>query len=240
MVKPNMPNKEVVAMIKRDLVEKEMVETVFAGYPGDRRVAFPCIVPLNGRLPDSSTVGAMEYKEKLVQMEWTIPAAKYDFRVSLASEKTVDKAVKSVPDGWSIQRIKRRRSYSRRDGNIAWQIDVTEITSTPRDAPHKKTVLFEIEMELRAENMLKLLNAESPDKAKGLAHAYAQQLWWILSQINPLEDTVDVEEYLQPHPNKKAVQLALATCGALKRFMEHPPPQGSKAQPWSGVGAQEC
>eukprot|EP00526_Cylindrotheca_closterium_P004454 CAMPEP_0113634152 /NCGR_PEP_ID=MMETSP0017_2-20120614/17781_1 /TAXON_ID=2856 /ORGANISM="Cylindrotheca closterium" /LENGTH=763 /DNA_ID=CAMNT_0000544835 /DNA_START=68 /DNA_END=2359 /DNA_ORIENTATION=- /assembly_acc=CAM_ASM_000147 len=231
MVKPNMPNKEVVAMIKRDLVEKELVETVFAGYPGDRRVAFPCIVPLNGRLPESNVVGAMEYKEKLVQMEWTIPAAKYDFRVALASEKTVDKSVKSVPDGWSIQRVKRRRSYSRRDGNIAWQIDVTEITSTPRDSPHKKTVLFEIEMELRAENMLKLLNAESTEKASALAKAYAQQLWWVLSQINPVEDTVDVEEYLQPHPNKKAVQLALATCGALKRFMEHPPAPGSKAQP---------
>jgi len=51
----------------------------------------------------------------------------------------------------------------------------------------------------------------------------AKQLWWILSQINPSEETVDVEEYLQDHPNKKAVQLALATCGALKKFMDTRP-----------------
>lgn len=221
MPKPNMPNKDAVGMIKRDLVEKEMVETVFAGYPKDRRVAFPGVVPFTGL--HSQNVGQMEYKEKLVQMDWTVPAAKYDLRISLASEKVVDPALTSVPPGWSIHRVKRRRSYSRRDGNIAWQIDVTEVTSTPKGSPQAKAVTYEIEMELKADKLLQLINEESQQKVASLSKAYAQQLWWVLSQLNPLEDTIDVEEYLQPHPNHQAVKLALATCGAMKKFMEHPP-----------------
>jgi hypothetical protein len=220
--KPNMPNKDAVAMIKRDLVEKETVETVFAGYPGNRRVAFPGVVPVTG-VHSADTIGQMEYKEKIVQMDWTVPAAKYDSRISLASEKLVDPAVTSVPQGWTFHRVKRRRSYSRRDGNIAWQIDVTEVTATPKNSPNKKTVTYEIEMELMADKLLQLINEESQQKIASLSKAYAQQLWWVLTQLNPLEDTIDVEELLQPHPNQQAVQLALAACGALKKFMENPP-----------------
>jgi hypothetical protein len=222
VAKPNMSSSEVIAMIKRDLREHEYVETVFAGYPGDRRVCFPGLV--SATHPSPTKAGQMEYKEKLEQMDLTLPAAKYDMRISLASEKVVDPAVTTVPPGWKLHRIKRRRSYSRRDGNIAWQIDVTEVTSTPKDDLSNKTVAYEIEMELKADKMLQLINEESREKLSAMTKALSQQLWWILSQINPLEETVDVEEYLQDHPNKAAVTLALATCGALKRFMEHPPP----------------
>jgi hypothetical protein len=230
VVKQNMSNRDAVAMIKRDLVEKEMIETVFAGYPGDRRVCFPGLVPINEKTSEFK-VGQMEYKEKLLQMDLTIPAAKYDFRIGLASEKVVDPSVTAVPQGWSIHRIKRRRSYSRRDGNIAWQIDVTEVTSTPKDNLTKKTVIYEIEMELKADKLLQLINEESQEKVAALTKALSQQLWWMLSQLNPLEDTVDVEEYLQPHPKQHAVQLALATCGSLKKFMENPPPVSPNGQP---------
>ena len=231
VVKPNMSNKDAIAMIKRDLVEKEIVETVFAGYPGDRRVSFPGIVPMTGRLPNSTTVGQMEYKEKLLKpMDWTIPAAKYDFRINLASEKVVDPAVTSVPSGWSVHRVKRRRSYSRRDNNIEWQIDVTEVTSTPKDFPSKRTVVYEIELELKQHSLLRLINEENQEIVAKLANNFGSQLWWMMGQLNPMEDTVDVEEYMQPHPNQHAVQLALATCGALKRFMENPP-QPIKGQP---------
>ena len=127
--------------------------------------------------------------------------------------------------------MKRRRSYSRRDKNIAWQIDVTEVTSTPRDQPTKKTVVYEIEMELHANKMLQLVNEESNEKVASLTKGLAQQLWWMLSQVNPLEDTVDVEEYLKDHNNHQAVQLALATCGALRKFMEHPPTPSPNGQP---------
>lgn len=214
--------KEASAMIKRDLVEHEYVETVFAGYPQERRVCFPGYV--SATHPAPTKAGQMEYKEKLDQMDLTLPAAKYDLRIGLSSEKVVDPAVTSVPPGWKMHRVKRRRSYSRKDGNIGWQMDVTEVTSTPRDNLNKKTVTYEIEMELKAEKMLQLINEESQERVHAMTKALAQQLWWIISNINPLEETVDVEEYLQDHPNAKAVQLALATCGALKKFMDNPPP----------------
>ena len=222
VAKPGMPSKEAIAMIKRDLTEHEYVETVFAGYPGERRVCFPGLV--SATHPAPTKPGQMEYKEKLEQMDLTLPAAKYDLRISLASEKVVDPAVMAVPPGWRMHRIKRRRSYSRRDGNIAWQIDVTEVTSTPKDDPTSHTVTYEIEMEIKADKMLQLINEENRDKLNAMTKTLSQQLWWILQQINPLEETVDVEEYLQDHPNRIAVQLALATCGALKKFMDHPPP----------------
>lgn len=220
--KPNTPSKEAIAKIKRELQEHEYVETVFSGYPGERRVCFPGFV--DPARPKITKPGEMEYKEKINQMDWTIPAAHYDFRVGLASEKIVDPAVTSVPNGWSMHRVKRRRSYSRRDNNIAWQIDITEVTSTHKDPSKKKTVVYEIEMELKANNMLQLINEEDQNKVAQLTKSFSQQLWWMVGQINPLEDTVNVEEYLQEHPNKHAVQIAKATCGALKKFMEHPPP----------------
>eukprot|EP00934_Nitzschia_sp_Nitz4_P004910 Nitzschia sp. Nitz4//scaffold177_size45885//42858//45143//NITZ4_007215-RA/size45885-processed-gene-0.52-mRNA-1//-1//CDS//3329539085//4900//frame0 len=229
VVQPQMSHKEALAMVKRDLHEHEYTETVFAGYPQDRRICFPGVV--DAQHPNPTKPGQMEYKEKLQQMDLTVPAAKYDMRIGLASEKVVDPAVTSVPNGWTTHRIKRRRSYSRRDGNIAWQIDVTEITTTPRADLTKKTVSYEIEMELQANKMLQLINEESQEKVASMTKAMSQQLWWVLSQINPLDETLDVEEYLQEHPNKKAVQLALATCGALRKFMEHPPqPQPMKPE----------
>jgi hypothetical protein len=221
VVKPNTPPKQAVAMIKRDLVETEYVETVFAGYQEDRRVTFPGLVDAQNPMPHKC--GQMEYKEKLQQRDMILPSAKYDMRIGLASEKVVDPAVTTVPPGWTLHRVKRRRSYKRRDTNMAWQIDVTEVTSTPKDNFSKKTVVYEIEMELQASAMLKLVNEESQEKVTAMTKSLAQQLWWVLQHLNPLKETVDVEEYLQDHPNKHAVQLALATCGALKKFMEHPP-----------------
>lgn len=221
VVKPNMSSKDAIGMIKRDLVEKEYIETVFAGYPQDRRVCFPGLVSATHPQPEKP--GQMEYKEKLAQLDLTIPAAKYDMRIGLASEKVVDPTVTAVPPGWKMHRVKRRRSYSRRDGNIAWQVDVTEVTTTLRADLSSKTVAYEIETELLGDKMLQLVNEENVDKVNNLTKTLGQQLWWVLSQINALQETADVEEYLQDHPNNPAVQLALATCGAIKKFMETPP-----------------
>jgi mRNA guanylyltransferase len=226
MIKPHTPAKEAMAMIKRDLVETEYVETVFAGYPGERRISFAGLV--DSQYPIPSKPGQEEYKEKLQQADMILPAAKYDLRIGLASEKVTNPNIVEVPQGWSIHRVKRRRSYKRRDQNMAWQIDVTEVTSTPKDKIANKTVVYEIEMELQSWAMLKLVNEENMEKLASMTKSYAQQLWWMMQHLNPLEETVDVEEYLQDHPNNKAVQLALATCGALKRFMDHPP---STSQP---------
>ncbi|KAL3924349.1 MAG: hypothetical protein SGILL_001101 [Bacillariaceae sp.] len=228
MVKPNTPAKEAIAMIKRDLVETEYIETVFAGYPGERRIAFAGFVdPL---YPMPTKPGQEEYKEKLEQADMILPAAKYDLRIGLASEKVSNPNIVNVPPGWTLHRIKRRRSYKRRDQNMAWQIDVTEVTSTAKQNLANKTVVYEIEMELQSWAMLKLVNEENLEKVAIMAKSYAQQLWWIMQHLNPLEETVDVEEYLQDHTNKKAVQLALATCGALKRFMDHPPSTSGPAR----------
>ena len=210
--------------IKQNLDEHEYVETVFAGYQGDRRVCFPGFV--DAEHPPSSPVtkpGQMEYKEKLDQRDLIVPAAKYDLRIGLATEKIVDPNVTHIPAGWSLHRVKRRRSYKRKDANMGWQIDVTEVTSTTKHDISKKTVVYEIEMELQAAVLLKLVNMENPEQVQKETQNLAKQLWWMLSQLNPLEETVDVEEYLVDHPDKKAVQLALATCGALKKFMDTRP-----------------
>mmetsp|Transcript_4851 Transcript_4851/g.11580 ORF Transcript_4851/g.11580 Transcript_4851/m.11580 type:complete len:770 (-) Transcript_4851:419-2728(-) len=211
--------------IKQNLHEHEYTETVFAGYQGDRRVSFPGFVDVEhpSSVPVPTKAGQMEYKEKLDQRDLILPAAKYDLRIGLASEKIVDPNVTHIPAGWALHRVKRRRSYKRKDTNMGWQIDVTEVTSTSKHDLSKKTVVYEIEMELQPQVMLKLINMESQEQIQRETQNLAKQLWWMLSQINPLEETVDVEEYLVDHPNKKAVNLALATCGALKKFMESRP-----------------
>ena len=207
------------AHLKKDLVETEYIETVYAGYSKDRRVCF------RGVHPDphgsSAAIGKMEVKERLAVMDLVVPAAPYDVRVQLATEKCLDGHVQGVPPpGWTTKRIKRRRSYSRRDRSIAWQIDVTEVTTSPQDPNQPSEVTYEIEMELHASTTIKLINEENPNNVNAMAKSLAQQLWWILHQINPLSDVQDVEELLEDHPDKEAVRRAQAQCGAMRRFLE--------------------
>lgn len=211
--------------LKRDLVETEMVETVYAGYAQSQRVCFPGDHPpssSSSATPDHPVVGKMEIKKKLSILDLTVPAAPYDIRVTLSSEKVTDRNIQNQPPpGWKIKRIKRRRSYSRRDKSIAWQIDVTEVTTTHANAKAQPAhVDYEIEIELRESVLLQLINEDDQNKLREMTAALAKQLWWILTQINPLADALDVEETMRDHPNKQAVQLALAQCGALKRFMD--------------------
>lgn len=204
--------------IKSDIVETEYVETVYSGYSDDRRVCYNGVHPSNK--PDSG--GKMETKMKLAGIDLTIPAANYDLRINLATEKILDPNVSNTPPpGWTGKRIKRRRSYARRDKSIVWQIDVTEVTSSYKNQSRgSPTVDYEIEFELRESVMLQLINEQNQDKSNAMCQAFAQQLWWIITQINPLDEVIDVEEKLQDHPDKNAVRLALAQCGALKKFMD--------------------
>lgn len=203
--------------IRRDVVETEMVETVYAGYPGDNRLCFP-----GDHHPgqNPSARGKMEHKAKLTTMDIALPAAPYDLRVTLATERAVDKDVRDTPQGWRTKRLKRRRSYTRRDKSFAWQLDVTEVTSKDSDIVAGAGTSYEIEMELNAATTLKLVNESNEDVANKLCKQLAQQLWWMLSQINPIHDVLDVEEHLQEHPDQAATKLALAQCGALKRFVD--------------------
>jgi hypothetical protein len=200
--------------LKRDLVETELIETVYTGYANHSRVCF------DGEHPGTARViGKMESKEKLMTQDLTIPAANFDLRVSLASEKVLDPTVSEPPPGWKSKRVKRRRSYKRRDKSIAWQIDVTEVTTYTPGAV-QSTVDYEVEMELVSTVLLQLINENDDDKLKKMTESLAKQLWWMVSQINPLKDAVDVEETLQDHPNKAAVSLALAQCAAFRNFFD--------------------
>jgi hypothetical protein len=212
--------------MKRDLVEKEYTETVYAGYPNNRRVVFAGLHP-----PSSTpTVGKMEHKEKLTTMDLCLPAANYDLRISLTTEKSLDSHVSSSgpPPGWTMKRVKRRRSYTRRDHSIAWQLDVTEVTTTYCSANKPATISYEVEMELQDSTTLQLINLEDSRKVENMIKQLAQQLWWMLKQMNPLNDVLNVEDFLQPHPDSQAVLLAQATCGALKKYMQQQQQQSSR------------
>ena len=202
------------AILRRDLFETDMVETVYGGYEGNNRVCFDG----NHNVKNNQKKGKMENKKKLANMDIGLPAALYDLRLGLATERVIDKEVIEPPRGWTSRRLKRRRSYRRSDKSFAWQLDVTEVTTT--DLQGKSSLLYEIEMELDAITTLKLVNENDPKKAAQLCKSLAQQLWWMVSQLNPLSDVLDVEEFLQDHPDHKSVQLALAQCGALKKFMD--------------------
>jgi hypothetical protein len=212
--------------IKEKIVETEMVETVYIGYRDDRRVCFPGLHPPTdpSAAAGSQVVGKMETKEKLAVMDVTVPSAPYDLRITLSSEKVMDANVRhEPPPGWTKKRIKRRRSYYRRDKTIAWQIDVTEVTTLTKEgnALANPTVDYELEMELLESVMLNsIVNEQDEAKLRKTAQQLAEQAWWILKHLNPLHEALDVEETLRDHPNKAAVQLALAQCGAMKQFMD--------------------
>ena len=207
--------------VKQDMLETESVETVYAGYANNQRV---CFAGEHSITSASHSIGKMESKEKLAVMDLAVPAAPYDIRCTISSEKVTDAAVQNQPPpNWTMKRIKRRRSYSRRDKSMAWQIDVTEVTTTHQQSPSSyqpAEVHYEIELELVHGVLLQLVQEDTPEKVQKLTTQLAQQLWWIISQMNPMADALNVQEALQDHPNPAASQMARAHCAALKRFMD--------------------
>jgi mRNA capping enzyme, catalytic domain/mRNA capping enzyme, beta chain len=203
--------------LKRDLIETERIETVYTGYANHGRVCF------DGDHPSSSAqgLGKMESKQKLLSVDMTIPAANFDLRVSLSTEKPINDAITEPPAGWKSKRIKRRRSYLRSDHKISWQIDVTEVTTIQPNESQTSTVDYEIEVELIPSILLQLINENNDDKLKKITTELALELWQMLIQINPLRDAGDVEESLRDHPNQKAVDIALAQCAAFRMFMDN-------------------
>lgn len=207
--------------LREALVETSYTETVYTGYSNNGRVCY------EGEHPPPSNnknapmmIGKMESKEKLVTQDLCLPAANSDVRITLSSEKIMNPSLSTLPPRWTSKRIKRRRSYKRRDKKIQWQIDVTEVTTILASDPSKHTVEFEVETELLGSELLQLLNDTDDASVKKRCTILAAQLWWILSTLNPLHEDVNVEDTLRNHPDSTAVQLALATCGALKQFME--------------------
>jgi len=209
------------AMLKRDLMEKELVETVFSGYSNSYRACFDGDLYSQNQNGNAATKrGKMENKSKLVTMDLALPSSPYDLRIGLATEQTVDSNVSyPPPQGWTSKRLKRRKSYTRKDQSIKWQLDVTEVVTTSQSTGMTE-IQYEIELELNADTTLRLVNENDQGKAAALCKSLAQQLQWMIGQINPQSDVLDVEEFIVDHPDPKAVKLALAQCGALKAYMD--------------------
>jgi len=211
-------------VLKRDLAEVNMVETVYGGYTDQYRICFPGDHTIPSSNSSSSRTsrnkkGITEFKSKLAMMDMALPSAPYDLRITLSTERQVDNDITNPPPGWKTRRLKRRRSYTRNGDSFAWQLDVTEVTTSSPTNPSTEA-LFEIEAELNASSTLKLINETDPVKVSAMADGFAKQLWWMVGQINPSSDVLDVEDYLRVHPNRAATQLALAQCGALRGFMD--------------------
>jgi mRNA guanylyltransferase len=204
---------------KQELVEKTLVETVYGGYNNQNRMCFPGEHVI-GR--SKARNGVFENKSKLVTRDFALPAAPYDLRVTLSTEQDLKSLGEERYDnpipGWTSRRLKRRRSYTR--SGFVWQLDVTEVTTSSSFQDGKSVVEFEIEVELNAESTLKLINETDEEQCRKTCKEYAGQLWWMISNINPLSDVLDVEDFLENHPNKNATNLAVGQCGALKKFMD--------------------
>ena len=202
--------------VKQELCERTLCETVYGGYHDDFRVCFP--------------PGKRECKQKLSNLNLAVPSAPYDVRLTLATERTTETNLKEPPRGYKTKRIKRRRSYTR-PKNFAWQLDVTEVSSS---SYHPQTgellsedTSYEIEMELSANKTLELVNATDEKQVQNLCISLGKQLWWMLSKLNCLSDVLDVEEFLQPHPSLRDIKLAQAQCSALFQY--------SKSNQWKSA-----
>ena len=212
------PHENERHVIKTQLVESESVTSVYA-YPDKTRVNFPHVKGALGK-------GIAEKKEKLATIDLALPAAPYDLRLTCATERTLKEYpnVASLQPGWNTKRIKRRRSYVRADKSFAWRMDVTEVTAESQNSSRPE-VGYEIELELGASMTQRLIQSDD-GSARKLSETLAQQLWYMLQQLNPTSDVLEVEEFLREHTSKDATKLAIGQCGSIKRFMD------SKFQAW--------
>lgn len=71
----------------------------------------------------------------------------------------------------------------------------------------------------------KLLSADDA-AARKLAATLAQQLWFMVQQLNPTQDVLEVDDFLREHADAESTKLAIGQCGTIKRFME------SNCQSW--------
>ena len=207
--------------------------------------------------------GITEKKEKLSTIDMALPAAPYDLRLTCASETSMNRqsststssscppipTIADVTPGWDKKRIKRRRSYSRSDKSFAWRMDITEVTTI--DNPGTTTnnnggvsssatassslshVGYEIEMELSSSMTQKLISTQEDASARKLAETLAQQLWFMIQQLNPTQDVLEVSDFLREHTNVEETKLAIGQCGSIKRFID------SACQSWRSAIAPD-
>ena len=232
------------SILRSQLVETETVTTSYA-YPDMTRINFIHHDPRTG-LP--SGVGTIEKKEKLSTMDMALPGAPYDLRLTCATEISVNSNnnsnrgdgiisdVTKLPPGWTSCRLKRRRSYVRGDGSFAWRMDVTEVSTSENNTNnhhHRQQqqqqqqqqndghMGYEIEMELSTNMTNKFLNPQLDDNsARKLADTLSQQLWYMIQQLNPTQDVLEVSEFVREHANAEATKLAIGQCGAIRKYVD--------------------
>ncbi|KAL3761988.1 hypothetical protein ACHAW5_006494 [Stephanodiscus triporus] len=237
--RPNGPDESEGSVLRSQLTETETVTTVFS-YPDRTRVNFAHRKGGGGGGGDGNDVvgpGHSERKEKLSTMDVALPAAPYDLRLTCATELSLDRVRPVVPDpsslppGWNTRRVKRRRSYVRSDGSFAWRMDVTEVAtsgnnnagsnSASSNAGRPPEVGYEIEMELSSAMTRKLLDPRTDDaSARKLADTLAQQLWFMVQQLNPTHDVLEVSEFLREHVDAESTRIAIGQCGAMRKFAD--------------------
>ncbi|KAL3812188.1 hypothetical protein ACHAXA_011874 [Cyclostephanos tholiformis] len=101
--------------------------------------------------------------------------------------------------------VKSRRSYVRSDGCFALRMDVTEVTTTEFNqsnnisgGSHPPRAGYEIEMELSFTMTRKFLDPRiDDDNGRRLAETLSQQLWFMIQQLNPTHDVLEVSEFLR-------------------------------------------
>ena len=234
------------SILRSQLVETETVTTSYS-YPDRTRINFthhPQTGLLNG------AVGTIEKKEKLSTMDMALPGAPYDLRLTCATEISVHNNnssssssnrgggiisdITKLPPGWTSCRLKRRRSYIRSDGSFAWRMDVTEVSTTSgnnnnnnnhhhrqQQQQNDSHLGYEIEMELSTSMTQKFLDPQLDDNsARKLADTLSQQLWYMIQQLNPTQDVLEVSEFVRVHTNSEATKLALGQCGAIRRYVD--------------------
>lgn len=186
------------------LKEVEYTETVYGGYRSDpdQRLCFP------GNHPSSGKPGKRERKKKEHLFDVALPAASYDLRLTLATETPMENNLTTVQTGYTSKRLKIRRSYTFK--SFAWQLDVTEVstaldtqsqTSSNGGSEDEGGTLYEIELELLPKFTLDLVNSADGEESNKMCKWLSQQLWFMLSQLNPMSDVLDVDSYIEKSPD---------------------------------------
>lgn len=153
---------------------------------------------------------------------------------SICGDDDIISDVTKLPPGWTNCRLKRRRSYVRSDGSFAWRMDVTEVSTSENNTNNNyhhhqqqqqqqndSHIGYEIEMELSTNMTKKFLDPHLDDNsARKLADTLSQQLWYMIQQLNPTQDVLEVSEFLREHTNSEATRLAIGQCGAIRKYVD--------------------
>lgn len=234
------------SILRSQLIETETVTTSYA-YPDRTRINFihdpQTGLPSVGAIEKKEKLSTMDmalpgapYDLRLTcATEISVNNNNNNSSISSSSNRGDDiiSDVTKLPPGWTSRRLKRRRSYIRGDGSFAWRMDVTEVSTSENNnnnhhhrqqqqqQQNDSHLGYEIEMELSTNMTNKFLNPQLDDNsARKLADTLSQQLWYMIQQLNPTQDVLEVSEFLREHANTEATKLAIGQCGAIRKYVD--------------------